>query len=213
MKPSIVFFDCDGVINLGKVWEEIHSAAKLPKDLDQLWFNQYYENKITNDQWAKNLTEYYEKYLTKPKFDQAILAGIKINPEIYKVLGVLKKNNIEVAIISSGLKDYVRIIAKRLSIKTYRVNAYFSFYNQGKFRFRKFTYFSDDPITKVNQINEICFKLKIDPEETYFVGDSFNDIKAFELTKHGILYKTKNKKIAKYAWKMIDNLEEIIKLI
>lgn len=211
MKPKIVFFDCDGVINSGEVWKKINKVAKLPQALNKLWFDQYYKNIITNEQWIKNLSGYYKKYLTKIGFEKAILAGIKINPEIYKVLEILKKKNIKVAIISSGLEDYVKIIANKLGIKEYRVNAIFSFDELGNFK--KFDYYSDDPIAKINQIKEICLVLDINPEETYFVGDSFNDIKAFELTKHGILYKTKDPKITKFAWKMINNLEEIIESI
>ena len=36
---------------------------------------------------------------------------------------------------------------------------------------------------------------------------------AFKLTKHGVLYKSKNKNHQKIAWKTIDNLMEIKDII
>lgn len=46
-----------------------------------------------------------------------------------------------------------------------------------------------------------------------FVGDSVNDFKAFRLTGHGVLFRPRQKEYEKFAWRAIDNLSEIKKLI
>jgi phosphoserine phosphatase len=45
------------------------------------------------------------------------------------------------------------------------------------------------------------------------VGDSFNDVDAFKLTKHGVMYQSKDKTLKKVAWKRIKNLSELINLL
>lgn len=50
---------------------------------------------------------------------------------------------------------------------------------------------------------------QIEPEQIVFVGDSSNDLKAFEYTKHRILVGKGNEKLRKAAWKHVDTLKEI----
>jgi phosphoserine phosphatase len=70
-------------------------------------------------------------------------------------------------------------------------------------------YHAEDPVAKVNQVKEICKMYNCSPKETFFVGDSNNDLYAFDLTKHGILYKSKDPDCVKHAWKTIEDLREI----
>lgn len=71
----------------------------------------------------------------------------------------------------------------------------------------------DDQTAKVIQIREICPLLKVKPTETIFVGDSRNNLEAFKLTQHGILYKSKKEEYKKKAWKMIKGLIDLKKII
>lgn len=207
MKPKIVFFDCDGVLITSNTWESLLRLVKFPKDEnDRLW-RQYYFGKLSFKKWAEIQSVYLRKNLTKQKYQKQIVKKIEINPDAREIITYLKRVNIPIAIISSGEFDYVKAVSDELKIKIFRVNSYFRFDNEG--RFIKMDFHHDDPISKVVQVREICKIYNCTPKDTFFVGDSNNDLKAFELTKHGILYKTKDKDCVKFSWKMIENLNEI----
>ena len=95
-------------------------------------------------------------------------------------------------------------MAKILGVDYWRSNASFHFDKEGIFT--HMDCYTDDPSAKVIQIKEICSLLKVRPTETIFVGDSVNDLAAFELTKHGVLYRSKKREYKKKAWRRITSL-------
>ncbi len=211
-KIRIVFFDCDGVLLFGNPWEKLVKAVGLPKEVDQKWLNDYYANKITFDEWTENIRRFY----VKAGLDRKIVTeafgprGTSINPQAQEVLNYLNSKRIETAIISSGAKDYVSRVAKHFGIKYYFYNTTFVFDKNDKFI--EIKTFGEDPNVKVSNIQEVCKKLNINPQNSVFVGDSSNDYKAFEYTKHGIMYGN-HPKLENIAWKKINNLKEIINII
>lgn len=211
MKPKIVFFDCDGVLITMNTWESMVKLIKFPRHLnDKLW-NQYYLGKLSFKDWVEIQSVYFRKNLTKDLYRKEIVEKIKINPDAREIVSFLKTKNIPIAIISSGEIKYVQAVANSLDILIVRVNTYFRFDENGKFI--KMDFHTEDPIAKIDQVKEVCKLFNCSPEETFFIGDSNNDLKAFDLTKHGILYKTEDPECLKHAWKKIDNLNEIKELI
>lgn len=211
MKPKIVFFDCDGVLITSNTWESVLRLIKFPPDENIKLWQQYYSGKLSFKKWMEIQSLYFRSNLTKDLYRKEIVEKIKINDDARKIVTYLHKENIPTVIISSGETDYVAAVAKELKINIFRVNTYFRFDKSGKFT--HMDYDAEDPVAKVDHVKEVCRQFNCHPEETFFVGDSNNDLRAFELTKHGILYKIRDPDCAKYAWKMINNLKEIINLI
>ncbi len=207
MKPKIVFFDCDGVLITSNTWESLVKLIKFPKKKNSRLWNQYYSGKLSFEKWVDIQSVYFRKNLTRIKYQKEIVEKVEINQDAREIVTYLKKKNIPLVIISSGEIDYVRAVANQLKIKIFKVNTYFRFDRTGKFV--RMDFHTDDQIAKVDQVKEVCRQFNCLPEETFFVGDSNNDLKAFELTKHGLLYKNKDKNCLKYAWKTIENLNEI----
>jgi HAD superfamily phosphoserine phosphatase-like hydrolase len=211
MQFKLIFFDCDGVLTHDNVWDKFHHSIGLPKELENKWFHDYYERKLTFKRWNENLEEFYrEKHLNQNNVIN-LFNRLTTNPEAVTIINFLHSKNILTAIISSGVVDYVQKYANLLDIKLWRANCWLEYDNDGNFKHIR--YLDEDPKAKVIHIKEICQKQGIDPTETMFVGDSLNDIKAFKLTKHGVLYKSNNEQCIKYAWKRITNLAEIKDLI
>ena len=211
MKPPIVFFDCDGVLVNDPLWPKLHTAIGLSEELDLQWFNQYYSGEITNEQWVNNLTDFYRKQKLSKKLFNEIIGEPKIEIQAWEIIQYLKDNKILTAIISSGIDKYVERVAKNLGTDYWRANATFHFDRNDLFT--NFSYLTDDSTTKVIQVEEICRKLNIKPTATLFVGDSDNDLGAFKLTQHGILYRGKKEDHKILAWKTINNLMEIKDII
>jgi len=211
MQPKIIFFDCDGVLVTNLLWPNLHKVIGLSDELDRKWWNEYYSGVITNDQWVKNISNFYKKKKLDKKLFEKTLSDIEFNPEAFEIFNYLKEKKILIAIISSGIDFYLKKVAKALRPDYWRANATFHFNNKGLFT--HWDYITDDDQTKVIQIEEICAELKIKPTATLFVGDFNNDLKAFKLTQHGILYKGKNPEHSKIAWKSINNLMEIKEIL
>ena len=209
MKFKLVFFDCDGVILIGEFpWHRLHRAGGIPRGQAQKWWDAHYAGKLSHKQWIKNIQQTYIKNKLNDSLFRKTLNHYKINPEIYPLLDYLRGRKIKTAIISSGIDEYVRPVASKLGFDFWRSNYTFSFGKDG--RIKKINYVGPDEEVKIIQVKEICRKFKIKPTETLFVGDSINDLQAFKLTKHGLLYKTKKNDVyEKYAWKVIKNLIEI----
>lgn len=173
----------------------------------------YYSGKIKFDDWIKNIESTYKKArLTKEKYIEIIdVKNYQINEEAESLIRYLKDKKYEIAIISSGSPEYVSAVANHFGIKYFRVNTILVFDEKG--RFERLDTFGEDPDVKANQVKEICDLIRVEPEETVFVGDSDNDLKAFEYTKHGILYGSNQPELEKFAWKRAEDLREIIGIL
>lgn len=204
MEFKIAFFDCDGVLTTEPIWPKLHRAVGLPDELDKKWYHEYYRGEISFDGWVKNISDFYRKKKLDIILFQKTLKQITVTDEAYEIFRYLKEKGIVTAIISSGIDYYVEKVAKKLKADYWRSNATFHFDRKGFFT--HFDRLADDPTAKVIQVKEICSLLGVKPTETFFVGDSRNDLGAFKVTKHGVLYRGKKKEYKKKAWKVIDNL-------
>ncbi|OGH11656.1 MAG: hypothetical protein A3B38_02985 [Candidatus Levybacteria bacterium RIFCSPLOWO2_01_FULL_36_13] len=221
MKPKIVFFDCDGVLISGNAWYRLHRTMGITDSLDKEWAAEYSSGKLTHAQWTQNVVNHYKNNkLTRKIFEDILDAkNFLFNKEAGKLIDSIKAQGIDVAIISSGIDYYVKEVAEHFGIEKWRCNAFFDFDEKGNFTNIRFI--TDDHLAKNIEIKDICKKLNINPEETFYIGDSANDIRAFEFTKHGILYLTDfedpwrkvNSDLIKSAWKKVNNLEEVIDII
>jgi HAD superfamily phosphoserine phosphatase-like hydrolase len=213
MKFEAVFFDCDGVLIFSNPFVQLNTAVGISLQQDQEWVNEYYAGKITYQQWTENLESSYRKAnLTREWFQKIIDAKqLAVNQEAQELLPYLHINGVKTAIISSGIGHYVGKVAEILQIPQWRCNALFHFDAQG--RFERIEYVADDPEAKVIQAKQLCQQYGVDPEQVIFVGDAANDLMAFELTKHGLLYRTENPEYESKAWKRITNLLEIKEIL
>lgn len=213
MKVKIVFFDCDGILLFGDPWTKIADAVGLPAQLDEKWFRDYYDNKLSFKRWNKNIEGYYKKGGLNRKMYEEILdfKNYTINKQGKELVEHIKSQGIEIAIISSGAKDYVSKVAEYFGIKYWRANITMVFDQNDMFV--KFQCVDEDPKAKVIEIKSLCKMLNIFPEDSLFIGDAYNDMDAFSFTKRGILYKTKDPRLESLAFKKIDNLSEIIDII
>lgn len=213
MKVKALFFDCDGVLMFGAPWLKLHKTMGISSELDLKWFQEYYAGKISFGQWTDNVANYYKKNkLDRKIFEEVMdLKNYTFNNEAYKLIKFLYKNNIEIAIVSSGIDFYVENVAKHFGIKYCRANARFLFDENGMFQ--KILYGIDDMQQKVLDLDELCKIMSIKPSESIFIGDSDNDLKAFAHTKRGILYKNDLPELQDKAWKKVENLEDVIDII
>lgn len=214
-KFKLIFFDCDGVLTPGNTWVNLHKAVGIPEETNYKWRNDYYTGKITWEEWFEKFENLYIEKKFSRKILREALGDIPINPEARILMKNIKKRKFPSAIVSGGVDYHVKRVGKALKIDFWRANTSIIFDKKGNFL--KFVSRERETEAKEIFIKEICENFGIKPDETLFIGDSINDLKAFRLTKHGVLYrhmdKPEDKKLENYAWKKIDNLEEVGRLI
>lgn len=212
MKHKIIFFDSGGVLIFGNPWVKLAEAVDMPLDLDQKWIDQYYDGRLTFQQWNANVENFYiNARLDRKTFEKVLdFKNYTFNEEAAELIKYIRDKGYQTAIVSSDTDYFIGRIAKHYGIDIFKANCHFVFDESGLFKKRE--YISSDPEAKVVQINEVCKKLDINPEETIFIGDSINDSQAFQHTKHGIMYGN-HPQLAKFAWKTVQDLREIIKIL
>lgn len=225
MKIKVVLFDCDGVVIFGNPWLQLHKAMNVPPKLDREWYDAYHSGEITYDQWNQKISNHYMRQKLNRKFFEQILdlKNFIINNEAKDLITFIKKQNIQIAFISSGIDYYVSKIAQYFDVPFWHANGIFDFDENNNFT--KIRYNDLDPQAKVKDIDEVCKKLEISPKESIFIGDANNDLEAFRYTQRGILYKTTNPNnkenswginddlLQKAAWKKVDNLRDVVGII
>lgn len=221
MNPNIVFFDCDGVLMFGNPWVKLHREMNISYELDKKWFDDYFFGKISFDKWNENVENQYKREkLTRNFFEESMdLKNFILNDEAWDLIYVLKEKQIPTVIISNGIDYYVEKVAKYFHIDYWSANAHFDFDKNGNFKRIVHKGKGDD--AKVAAINKISTKLKVNPQDSFYIGDSVNDLTAFKFTKRGILYETKfgnhirdewtrlDDSIIQAAWKRITDLKEV----
>lgn len=206
---KIIFFDCDGVLTFGSVWEKLEDILQLDKNETSKWVKEYYSGKISFKEWERRVENAYKQAgLTKLQL-QKVLEKIEFNPDALDFLKWLNKHHPEIkkGIVSSSVHCYIEKVAEKLKLDFWRANSKLIFDEKGFFQ--KIKSYAEDPIAKVLHVKEICKLYKVNVRNTIFVGDSYNDIEVFKYTGRGILYKTRDPKLEKFATKRIESFSEL----
>jgi HAD superfamily phosphoserine phosphatase-like hydrolase len=225
MKTQIVYFDSDGVLTFGNQWVKLHKATNLSQELEKSWFDQYHLGKITFAQWNQLVEDYYKKIgLTKNKFEEVLdLKNYVLNEEAKDLIEFLKQKKIPTAIISGGIDYHIKKVAEYFGIDAWYANTSFEFNESGLVS--RLAFFGEATVEKIIAIKNIAFKLNLSTDNSIYVGDSTNDLKAFEYTKRGVLYETKqegnvrdfwtplDEKLIQAAWKKVTDLRDIKTII
>jgi HAD superfamily phosphoserine phosphatase-like hydrolase len=208
---KLLAFDVDGTLTEGFSWERFHKIAGITPEEDRRWQDDYYiRQKITFAEWMKLLEDrYVESRKTEADFME-VADKIVFKPHAEQVIRQLQKMY-EVCLVSSGLNIFVSAVAKRLSIKNYNANFSFECHPDGTIR--RLAYKTTERLAKVNFLKNICIQRSLQPEQIVFVGDSYNDLDAFNFTHRGILMGDGYKELVEASWKKVTSLAEIPALL
>lgn len=207
---KLVAFDVDGTLTEGNIWPRLHKAARLDPTETSRWIAEYYEKKLTFPQWADKIIEAYRKNnTTRADFENELTRFVLVDG-VLDVINSLRKTYI-LCLVSSGVVEYVRGVAKALDISLFHAN--YTFLYGPNDLFDSIIYEAPENIAKVKFLEKICRERNIKPQEIVFVGDSVNDKDAFLFTGHGILVGQGTEELAKASWKQVHMLKEILPIL
>jgi len=100
-------------------------------------------------------------------------------------------------------------VAEELKIKFFGSNNCFIFNKNDKLIDIKVL--GEESLIKLDNLKNFCSKIGIEISQCACVGDGDNDLELFKKTGHGITFK--GSKLEKYAWKTIENLTDIRRIL
>ena len=121
------------------------------------------------------------------------------------------RNAYSLALASSSPNLFVEAVAGKLQINNYYSACDFIFDQNDTFV--EIHYTGIDRDAKVEYLKRLTKEYKIKPNQIIYVGDSENDLGAFEFTGKGILVGSGNTQLRNSAWKNVKNIVEITTLL
>jgi len=193
MPIRLVVFDLDGTLTThNSSWWRLHEVFGTHEE-GQKYYDRYFAGEINYQQWAD-----LDAGLWKGK---PLSEVERIADETRLVLGAretiqeLKRNYIDVAILSGGIDLLADRIAKRLAIDYVMVN---------KIQHENGTLTGEVEVIvgwggKAEEIKQVFNDFNVAPEETAFVGDGRNDISAFSVVGLSIAFNPEHEEVSKAA--------------
>lgn len=206
---KLIAFDVEGTLMQNDIWTRLHPYFGVSLEQDEAWYADYKSGKLNFRQWLAVAANEWRKAGRKKDGVDAVIEKISYMPGAEHVVSELQKKY-RTALISSGADIFVKRVASGLSIPD--EYHFLTFEYDAESTFVDFGYTSDgtEVEAKVRALKELGARYNIAPEEMVFVGDSINDIGAFEYTKHGVLYGRGTDSLQQVAWKQITELSELL---
>jgi HAD superfamily phosphoserine phosphatase-like hydrolase len=207
-----VAFDVDGTLITGSVWAKLHALFRISSDEHSRVFERYIEGMATFADWTRSLERaYLEHPAHRPELEE-LGRRFDFVPGAPKVVAALR-GRYPLALSSSGFDTYVFPVAEALGITHAYAYSVLTYGADERFSGIRFARPEGERDAKVEDVKEFCAAEGILPGEVAFVGDSVNDLLAFEYTGHGILVGEGSKDLKEAAWKRVTELSELLDIL
>jgi HAD superfamily phosphoserine phosphatase-like hydrolase len=207
---KLIAFDVDGTLTVGNKWEQLHSFCGITPEEDYLWFKKHEEGKVTFQEWNNFVEKKYRSSNKTKSQIQQVATNFQLFDDVRETISQLSLLY-KIALISSGFDVFVQAVASQLNVTQWYAN--YSFEYSSSARISKIHRKYEDATAKVQALDELTKMYDLSPTQIAFVGDSSNDIKAFEYTSRGILKSSSNhSKLASASWKQIEKISDLLKI-
>lgn len=211
-KFKVVAFDVDGTLIKHDLWRRLNLLFGISYAEDEAWFREYLDGKIDYARWMVLLGERWASAKRKKEDVYALLSDFEFLPHARELLAYLN-GRYHLALISNGLDAYVSAVAEQLQVP------HLYFYTKLVIDDGGYVVgldvASDVPEyqAKVDALKDLEERYRVSPEEMVFIGDSKNDLAAFEYTRRGILVGGGDENLRRNAWRRVSSLKEIYDIL
>ncbi|MCA9375197.1 HAD family phosphatase [Candidatus Dojkabacteria bacterium] len=209
-----VCFDLNKTLISENTWLNLNLKMGMTQVEDDVLFGFHQEGVITSSMWYDIIENIYRsRGNPNRKRIESVCRKYTYNPGAQQVIKYLQKKGYEIILISGSLQMLVEIIAKENNIKYAKATNKFTFNKRGEYIGLNIDEADniDETHKKLILLKEICKKIGISLSECACIGDGDNDLSLFEATGKGVTFR--GSQIEEYAWKVIDNLQDIKKFL
>jgi len=203
---KLICFDLNETLIEENTWENLNLAMGVTEEEDAKILRDFETGMTSYEEGQSRLEEIYRQ---RGKAKKETIVEVVEKCTFYEgaedIIKYLKERKYELALISGSVDILTRKVAEVLGIPRYAANNSFIFDKNGNFL--KIDALHEDADFKIEVVQEYCDQMNIAPSQVAAVGDGLNDVKLFQYTGRGITYRDRD--IAKYAWKLIDKLEDL----
>ncbi len=211
-KIKLICFDVDGTLVDGTSWLILTEGLSCSSQEYLDVFRRCQKGEITFTEGERLLTKMYQNSGNANKdFISSLFDSVKIKRETIDLISCLKEKGYKIYLISGAIDIYVESIAKKLGVDGFCANSTLEFDEKGILQ--KINYRNNQGEIKVEQLRNLVKDLGISIKQVVFVGDSENDIGVFKATKNGIAVNSSSEELDKIAWKKMNSLKEIRKIL
>ncbi len=208
---KLIFFDFDGTLTASNSWYLFNTHFGMTPEEDASLFEKYLKNTLNYEDWLKALIAILKdrNLCTKEAVEQ-FSEGISPRDNATELVQACKDAGYRIVVLSGGLKQVVEPFARKLGIDEVYPTNELVFDDEGKFS--SIIDQSDEMHAKVRAFIKICADYDVPEEDAFVVGDGGNDLEIFKRSKKAIQIGN-YEPLKEFAWKHVENLEEIKELI
>jgi len=207
-KIKLICFDVDGTLVDGNSWHILTEGigCSYPEHKD-IYFR-CRQGEISFIEGERIMTKKFrENSNANEKFINNLFNNVEVKNDAKDLTSYLKEKGYLIYLISASIDIYVNSVAEKIGADGFYANSSLEFDDKGIVK--KIIYQENEGGVKVEHLQDLIKKLGITMDQVVFIGDSDNDIEAFEATKQGIAVNSSSDKLKKVSWKIVHSLEEI----
>lgn len=213
MSKSLICFDVDGTLVDNKTsWLTLTQGlgCSIPQVLSI--YDRVMQGRISFAEGEKLVTQLYRSTGKATKDNiQKIFDKEVLKPGAVEITRFLKNKGYAIWLISGAIDIYVESIAAKVGADGFFASASLEFDKDEILS--NINYGGNQSVWKAQMVRELAGKFGLAPSDIIFVGDSENDISAFELTGKGVAVQPYDERLDKVLWRKVGSLAQIQKIV
>jgi phosphoserine phosphatase len=203
-----VILDIDGTLTDGVSWLKITELLGASVSEHERIFREFLNQELT---YAESKRQLIGLWQATGNANQTFLINIFSNwdfkHDARSLIDYCNEQHYLTVLITGSVDLFAEQIARKLDAHAWYANTQLVWDDKGNLI--DFHYERDQATKKLEQFYDFLGNSTIKPEECIVIGDGDNDIKLFEITKHGIAAASKDEGLLKEAWKAVNDLSQI----
>lgn len=209
---KLVCFDMDGTLIEQNSWYALNTALGVTPAEDLAMYEAYGAGELSYEDWISRLVSLYkERGVATRENVTAALTRYQLRDGAVELVEYLKGKGYRVAIVSGSFDVTVDAVAGQLGITLRQANTRVTFGPDGYLT--ELVSQGDEKDAKVRHLETICNQEGIKLTDCVCIGDGGNDIELFNATKHGIAFTDAPAFVREAAWKVVEQLSDIKKVL
>jgi HAD superfamily phosphoserine phosphatase-like hydrolase len=210
-----VVFDIDGTVTPhANSWLAFtHGLGASTEEHKKIFFEGFKGGQVSYEIVRERLTKLWRATgnANRPYIEN-MFSSWPVLPEAQELISFLRGKGLEIVFITGSVGIYAKIVADKFSVSDYYANGELIFDSEGSLI--DFHFPHDESGRKLDNMRAFCERKGLSAEAVVALGDSYNDVGIFSETGRGILVGAEKPEILKkVAWKEIDSLTEITRIL
>lgn len=204
--------DIDDTLADGVSWYKITEALGASTQEHQTIFESYLAGSITYQESKERLLGLWSARGRATKDNlSALFEDWQLREGAYELFAYARQRGWSTALITGSVDLFAEITARKLSVSNWYANTRLVWSQDGQLV--DYDYEKEQSAVKLRQLNDFTAESHISINDCIVIGDGDNDMAMFTVTGNGIAVGDADESLVSVAWKHVENLHEISRLL